>query len=145
MILVDTSVWIDFFNGVQTIPVDLLNGLLEEKEDVCISDYILTEVLQGFKKDKDFRLARKSLLKFPVYSLQSPISYIKAAQIYRKCRKQGVTVRKTADCIIAQTTIENKLILLHDDADFNRIASVTRLEIYRIYNQLTIKLSRSIQ
>ena len=131
MILVDTSVWIDFFNGAPSLLVDLLEVLLEEEENVCISDYILTEILQGFKRDKDFGIARKFLLKFPVYSLEGPSSYIRATQIYRKCRKQGITIRKTADCIIAQTAIENKLNLLHDDADFDRIASVTSLTIYK--------------
>ena len=131
MILVDTSVWITFFNGISTVPVDLLQDLIEGEEDVCISDYILTEILQGFKKDEDFELARKFLLRFPIYSLEGPLTYIEAAQIYRKCRKQGITIRKTADCIIAQTAIENELSLLHDDADFDRIASVTKLKIYK--------------
>jgi predicted nucleic acid-binding protein len=130
MILVDTSVWIEFFNGADTFVVRLLEDLVEAEEEVCISEFILTEVLQGFKKDKDFELARQHLLYFPVYSLNSLDSYIKAAQIFRKCRKQGITIRKTADCVIAQTAIENRLILLHDDTDFDRIASACPLRIY---------------
>jgi len=130
MILIDTSVWIKFFNGIDAISVRLLEDLVEAEEEVCISDFILTEVLQGFKKDGDFELAHHHLLLFPVYSLNGLDSYIKAAQIYRKCRKQGITIRKTVDCIIAQTAIENKLVLLHDDADFDRIASVCPLKIY---------------
>ncbi len=131
MILVDTSVWIEFFNGADTFVVRLLEDLVEAEEEVCISEFILTEVLQGFKKDKDFELARQHLLYFPVYSLNSLDSYIKAAQIFRKCRKQGITIRKTADCVIAQTAIENRLILLHDDTDFDRIASACPLRIYQ--------------
>jgi predicted nucleic acid-binding protein len=130
MILVDTSVWIKFFNGIDAISVRLFEDLVEAEEEVCISEFILTEVLQGFKKDEDFELARHHLLHFPVYSLDGNDSYIKAAQIYQKCRKQGITIRKTADCIIAQTAIENKLLLLHDDADFDRIALMCPLKIY---------------
>ena len=130
MILVDTSVWIEFFNGTDSVAVRLLGHLIETEEEVSISDYILAEVLQGFKMDEDFELARKHLLRFPVYSLKGMDSYIRAAQIYRRCRREGVTIRKTADCIIAQTAIENKLALLHHDADFDRIASVVPLKIY---------------
>lgn len=79
MILVDTSVWINFFNGINTLTVDLLEELVEAEEDVCISEYILTEALQGFKQDIDFKLALQHLLNFPVYSLNGIDSYIKAA------------------------------------------------------------------
>lgn len=131
MILVDTSVWIEFFNGMDTTDVRILGNLIELEEEVCISDYILTEVLQGLRRDRDFEIALKHLLHFPVYSLKGLDSYIKAAQIYRQCRKQGVTIRKIADCMIAQTAIENNLVLLHHDSDFDKIASVSPLKIYR--------------
>ena len=130
MILVDTSVWIEFFNGIDSVVVHLLEDLIEAEEEVCIAEFILTEVLQGFKNDRDFELARKHLLEFPIYALKGMYSYIQAAQIYRKCRRRGVTIRKTADCIIAQTALENKLVLLHDDSDFDKIASVCPLKIY---------------
>ena len=130
-ILVDSSVWIEFFNGIDTISVNLLEELIKAEEDVCISEYILTEILQGFKKDRDFELARQHLLKFPIYFLHVPDSYIRAAQIYRKCRKEGISIRKTADCIIAQTAIENRLFLLHNDSDFDKIALVCPLKIYQ--------------
>jgi hypothetical protein len=113
------------------LTVDLLEELVEAEEEVCVSEYILTEALQGFKQDRDVKLALKHLLNFPVYSLNGINSYIKAAQLYRKCRKQGITIRKTADCIIAQTAIENQLVLLHNDADFDRIASCCPLRIYK--------------
>ena len=87
-------------------------------------------ILQGFKQDRDFELARQHLLRFPIYSLYSPDSYIQAAQLYRKFRQQGITIRKTIDYLIAQTAIENKLAILHDDNDFNRIAGVCPLKIY---------------
>jgi predicted nucleic acid-binding protein len=135
VILVDTSVWIEFFNGIGSGVVHLFEELIEAEEEVCISEYILTEVLQGFKNDRDFELARKHLLQFPIYSLKGMHSYIQASQIYRRCRKEGITVRKTADCIIAQTAIENRLILLHDDADFDRIALVCPLRIFKNRNR----------
>jgi hypothetical protein len=131
MILVDTSVWINFFNGPETKIVQLLSDLVEAEEDLCISEYILGEVLQGFKFDRDFETAMNHLLNFPVFFLPNLDSYIQAAQIYRKCRRQGITIRKTADCLIAQTAIENKLVLLHQDSDFDRIAQVCSLKIYR--------------
>jgi len=131
MILIDSSVWIHFFNGTDTETVRVMEKVIAEEEDACISDYILTEVLQGFKRDKDFLTARRHLMRFPVYSLKTPDAYIKAAQIYRLCRKKGITIRKTADCLIAQTAIEHDLYLLHEDGDFDRIASVCPLKIYK--------------
>ncbi len=128
-ILVDTSVWIDFFNDVSSLPKIALHNLLQAEEDICISDYILTETLQGFKDDKEFEAAKRHLLNFPIYRLKVPESYIHAAQIYRACRKKGVTIRKTADCLIAQTAIEFRLFLLHNDNDFDRIASICNLRI----------------
>ena len=128
-ILVDTSVWIDFFNGVLSPPKIALHNLLQVEEDICISDYILTETLQGFKNDKEFEAAKRHLLNFPIYRLNVPQSYIHAAQLYRACRKKGVTIRKTADCLIAQTAIEHGLFLLHNDNDFDLITSICNLRI----------------
>ena len=129
-ILVDTSVWIDFFNGISSLSKIALHNLLQAEEDICISDYILTETLQGFKDDKEFEAAKGHLLTFPIYGLKVPESYIQAAQLYRKCRKKGVTIRKTADCLIAQSAIEHRLFLLHNDKDFDRIASICNLRIF---------------
>ena len=131
MVLIDTSVWIDFFNGLETDTTTMLEKLIWSEEDVYISDYILTELLQGFRADKEFELAHKYLRQFPFAELYNTDSYIKAAQIYRQCRKKGITIRKTADCIIAQTAIENGLFLLHNDGDFDLIAKVCPLKIHR--------------
>lgn len=128
-ILVDTSVWIDFFNGVSSPSKIALHNLLQVEENICISDYILTETLQGFKNDKEFEAAKRHLLNFPIYRLNVPQSYIQAAQLYRACRKKGVTIRKTADCLIAQTAIEHELLLLHNDNDFDLITSICNLRI----------------
>jgi hypothetical protein len=132
MILIDSSVWIDFFNGIEGKAVSELEKLIVDEEDICLSEYILTEVLQGFRDDRDYETAKRCLLRFPVAGMPDENSYIEAAQIYRKCRKQGITIRKTADCIIAQTAIENNLFLLHKDQDFNMIASVCSLKVYAI-------------
>ena len=130
MILIDSSVWIDFFTGGQGNAVSTLVKLIEDDQDVFLSEYILTEVLQGFRDDGEFEAARRCLLAFPVARLRDKDSYLEAAQIVRQCRKQGITIRKTADGIIARTAIENDLHLLHRDSDFDRIASVCPLKIY---------------
>ena len=75
--------------------------------------YILAETLQGFKDDREFKAAKKHLLLLPILRLAQPELYISAAQLYRTCRKQGLTIRKTADCLIAQTAIEHDAHLLH--------------------------------
>mgnify|MGYP000725220203 CR=1 FL=1 len=126
MILVDTSVWIDFFRPVDSPFRKTLHFLLENEEDLCLTEIILTEILQGIKKDKDFRAIKEYLLDFPVYSLKNRDSYIESAQIYRKCRKKGITIRRTVDCLIAQVAIENNLVLFHNDQDFNQIAKVVK-------------------
>lgn len=128
-ILVDSSVWIDFFNGVPSPPEVILHDLLEAEDPLCLSNIILAETLQGFKEDRDFESAKSHLLTFPVYSLATPEGYVRAAQLYRKCRKRGLTIRNTVDCLIAQTAIEHRLILLHNDSDFDRIATVSDLRI----------------
>ena len=130
MILIDSSVWIDFFNGTEGSAVSALEKLIADEEEVYLSEYILTEVLQGFRDEREYEAARQCLLRFPIARLRNKDSYIEAAQIYRQCRKQGITIRKTADCLIARTAIENDLFLLHKDNDFNLIASVCPLKIY---------------
>jgi predicted nucleic acid-binding protein len=91
----------------------------------------LTETLQGFRSDTDYAKAKKHLLVFPVYSLKGTDSYIAASQIYRLCRKSGLTIRKTVDCLIARIALENDLILIHKDKDFEMIAKVTPLKIFQ--------------
>lgn len=129
-ILVDTSVWIDFFNGISSDPRVRLRELLEAEEEVCISNYILAETLQGFKHNGEFETARSHLLNLPILELATPELYISAAQLYRTCRKRGITIRKTVDCLIAQTAIEHGVPLLHNDKDFNQIASLSSLQIF---------------
>jgi predicted nucleic acid-binding protein len=121
MILADTSVWVDFLQGEDSPQRHMLHRLIEDEEDVCITEIILTEVLQGIKDDKEFRKVKSYLLEFPVYSPKGVETYVEAASIYRDCRRKGKTVRKTVDGIIAAICIEHGLVLLHKDSDFTLI------------------------
>jgi len=123
LILVDTSVWIDFLKGTKSRQEIILKKLIEEEEDICITGIILTEILQGVKNDFKYKEIKKFLLALPIFFPKKE-TYIKAAEIYRKCRKTGITIRSTVDCLIAQIAIENDLILLHKDRDFDKIAEI---------------------
>jgi predicted nucleic acid-binding protein len=118
MILVDSSVWIDYFRGDATTETDRLDSLLGT-EPLAIGDLILTEVLQGFDADRDFRRAQKVLTSMAVVVLGGEDIAIQAAKNYRLLRARGVTVRKTIDTIIATRCIEGGYTLLHCDRDFD--------------------------
>ena len=117
MIVVDSSVWIDYFRGTSTRESDKLNSLLGT-EPVAIGDLILTEVLQGFSTERDFDQARKLLISLEVVALVGEDIAIKAAKNFRTLRAAGITVRKTIDTIIATHCIENNHALLFSDRDF---------------------------
>lgn len=117
MILVDSSAWIDFFNGKEADHVEKLYQLLGNQ--VIISgDLIWVEVLQGFKNDSQFKLAKTALESLPYFTLINKETALLAAEHYRVLRKKGVTVRKTIDVIIATFCIANNISLLHADKDF---------------------------
>jgi predicted nucleic acid-binding protein len=118
MIIVDSSVWIDYFNGVSTPQTNKLDSLLGS-EPLALGDIILTEVLQGFTNDLDFKRAKKLFSGFVLFDMLGEKNAIKTAENYRNLRKHGVTIRKTIDCIIATFCIENKHSLLFQDKDFN--------------------------
>jgi predicted nucleic acid-binding protein len=122
VILVDSSVWIDYFNGISTWQTDLLDTYLS-KAPVIIGDLILTEVLQGFRSDKDYEIVKSLLSALPFRQIGGYNVAIQSAQNYRTLRKSGVTVRKTIDIIIATFCIIEGLILLHDDRDFDPMVS----------------------
>lgn len=117
MIIVDSSVWIDYFTGKDTPEADKLDSLLGE-ELTATGDLMLAEVLQGFRTDKDYRQARKLLLSLTVVNMLDTKIALKSATNFRALRKKGITVRKTIDTIIATYCIENQLSLLHSDRDF---------------------------
>ncbi|NPV58261.1 MAG: PIN domain nuclease [Actinobacteria bacterium] len=126
MVLVDTSVWVDFLRGVDSPHRLVLRGLISAEEEVCLADIILAEVLQGIRSDRDFRAVKRNLMEFPIYSLKGVESYVSAAMLYRRCRKCGITLRGIIDCLIAQIAIEHGLVILHKDRDFERIAKVEK-------------------
>jgi predicted nucleic acid-binding protein len=117
VILVDSSVWIDYFSGIANIQTDKLDQLLG-KEPVAVGDIILTEVLQGFRHDKDYRIAKSLFSDVEVFDMLGRDIAIKSADNFRALRKQGITIRKTADVIIATFCIERDLPLLFSDKDF---------------------------
>ncbi|NBC14382.1 MAG: PIN domain-containing protein [Gammaproteobacteria bacterium] len=121
MILVDSSVWIAYFNGIASRETDLLDRLLET-EPLCIGDLILTEVLQGFRADADYRRAKALLEPLRFQQLGGRDVALAAAVNYRHLRRRGVTVRKTIDMIIATWCLLNNADLLHPDRDFDVIA-----------------------
>ncbi len=118
MIVVDTSVWIDYFRGVVTSQSDKLDALLGI-EQVLTGDLILTEVLQGFVSDRDFIQARKLLASVPLIPLVGADVAFEAAKNFRKLRALGITIRKTIDTLIATSCIEKDLSLLYSDRDFD--------------------------
>ena len=118
MILVDSSVWIDYFNGVICPETNLLDGFLG-KESILMGDLILSEVLQGFSNDKDFQEAQQLLNLLPFREMLGRQVAIRSAENYRLLRTKGVTVRKTIDVMIGTFCILNQLPLLHRDRDFD--------------------------
>jgi predicted nucleic acid-binding protein len=118
MTFVDSSVWIDYFNGEKTAQTDWLNSALGNTL-IIIGDLILAEVLQGFQSDRDFRIAKNLLLRLPFMPMGGQVVALESATNNRRLRKKGVTVRKTSDVMIGTFCIHYNLPLLHDDRDFD--------------------------
>jgi hypothetical protein len=118
VILVDSSVWIDYFRGSATPQAEKLDSLLGI-EPIATGDLILTEVLQGFVSDRDFNQARKLLTSLVIVDLAGQDIAIQAARNFRLLRSLGITVRKTIDTVIATRCIESDLPLLYSDRDFD--------------------------
>lgn len=126
MTLVDTTVWIDFFHGTDTPEARTLEHLIETNDDVCVCGVILTEVLQGIREDKDYAKVAASFSAF-LFLPMGQRTFVKAAELYRALRRRGITIRNAVDCMIAAVALEYDLPLLHNDRDFDRIASVCGL------------------
>jgi predicted nucleic acid-binding protein len=127
-ILVDSSVWIDFLNNRDTPQVSLLENHLASST-VSSCPQIVQEVLQGLRSDADYLEAKEMLLSLEIFTAEPLYVAIDAAQLYRSLRKKGVTIRKSADCIIAWHAIRNNIKLLHNDSDFDLIAQHTELKL----------------
>lgn len=117
MILVDSTVWVDCFNGRLTPQTDYLDGILSQQV-ILVGDIILGEVLQGFRSDEAFAQALEALARFQQVSVLSPALAVQSARNYRSLRKLGITVRKTVDCFIATYCLESACELLHSDQDY---------------------------
>jgi predicted nucleic acid-binding protein len=131
MILVDTSVLIQFFKGINSEGAKKISIVLQRKIPFGINSLIFQEVLQGAGSEKEYLILKKYLESQRFYHLKDPVdSFAKAAKIYLDCRKKGITIRSTIDCLIAQTALENGLVLLHEDNDFDLMSKVIPLKFY---------------
>lgn len=129
MIVVDSSTWADFFNGAATPHVERLEAALRDEEDLAVLPIVLTEVLQGFKTESGFSTARALLLALPV--LQPDVdTHVRAANMFRVLRGEGVTIRGAVDCVIAQTCLDYEALLLSRDRDFEHIARYVGLRLW---------------
>ncbi|MBF0548589.1 MAG: PIN domain nuclease [Candidatus Riflebacteria bacterium] len=126
MILVDSSVWIDYFNGRKTRQTNWLDNSLGNIP-ILMGDLILTEILQGFKSDKEFEIAKDLLLGLPFMTMGGQALALESANNYRTLRRNGITVRKTIDVIIGTFCIHNRLPLLHGDKDFDPMVEILGL------------------
>ena len=131
MILVDTSVLIDLFKGASNGPANRMREVLGHQIPFGITSVIYQEVLQGAKSDKEYNLLRDYLSSQRFFHPQDAVkTYEDAARIYFSCRKKGVTIRNTIDCLIAQIALEQDLALLHNDRDFDAMAPIIKLRLY---------------
>ncbi len=129
MILVDTSVWVEVFK--RPVGIDLEAHLDLDEIATCLP--IVQEVLQGFRDESAFRMAREAMLAFPV--VESPLSegvFIEAVGLYRTARRNGLTVRSSVDCLIASCALKNDLTVLHRDRDFAALAKISGLKEQRV-------------
>ncbi len=132
--IVDSSVWIDFFNKktspkvkklMEIFPTSISEGI------ITVLPIIVQEVLQGIENDTFYNIVKENLFGFKKYEVDSYKFALQAADLYRDLRKKGITIRKANDCLIASICIENKFSLLHNDKDFDNIAKYTSLKIYK--------------
>lgn len=129
MIVVDTSIWIDFFRGKSTRKVDQFVTLVEDDAGIAITDVVLTEILQGLRSESDVRKVERRLALFDILRLDDLDDFRRAAALYRGARRKGVTIRRTLDCLIASVCIREAVPILHADADFDRLANCSDLQI----------------
>ncbi|MEA5031171.1 MAG: PIN domain nuclease [Sphaerochaeta sp.] len=128
MIVADTSVWIDYVNGAITPQTDILDSELRQNR-VATGDLIMVEFLQGFRSDTQFQLAKRMMDALEYHDLVGKELALMAAQNFRKLRKQGITIRKTIDVLIATFCIEYGFELLHNDRDFDQMESILGLRV----------------
>jgi predicted nucleic acid-binding protein len=130
LIVVDTSVWIDFFDHPASRHAQILKHLIDLDADLAVVDISLTEILRGIKDEKIFLSVQESLSHFPVLSAQGHDTFVFATQICRGCARRGKIISKTIDAYIAAVVIEHQAQLFHKDKDFDVIADHIPLKIY---------------
>lgn len=130
MIVVDTSVWIPVLNDVDTAQARRCVELLEDGAPLALTDVIYTEVLQGFGTEREAARVERYLRHFPTLRLETLEDFALAARLYRQARRAGVTIRKTLDCLIAAPCVRDRVPILHSDADFDRLATCTPLQVF---------------
>jgi predicted nucleic acid-binding protein len=128
MIVADTSVWIDYFNGNEGEHVQVLDYELLHNR-IVIGDLIIAELLQGFRDEKQYRIVKKLISELQYYDLCGTEIAYRTAENYRQLRKKGITVRKTIDMIIGTFCIENRFELIHNDRDFDPIEQYLGLKV----------------
>lgn len=128
MILVDTSVWIDFLTGKDSPQARAITSLVKGREDICICGIVLTEVLQGIRDNKEYKKTEAVLSELIFLPMTQEI-FLLAASIYRICRSRGITIRNSTDCMIAATCIQHGVGILHNDRDFDSISTQVSLQI----------------
>ena len=131
MIVVDTTVWIDFLEARGTAFDRHLTDLLEKDAPIALVDIVYCEVLQGIRNEDTFQRTRVSLLAHPILRPRGLETFETAANLYRMARRRGLTIRRTVDCLIASTCLEAGAEIYHNDRDFDALARVSDLAIYR--------------
>lgn len=129
MIFVDTSVWVDYFNGFASKEAMILRKAIEENQSIVVGGVVLTEVLLGFKSDQDAERVADLLSAFELVSEFVRVDYLEAARLYRSCRSKGFTIRSTIDCLIAALCIRCSYALLSKDQDFSILAKHSKLRL----------------
>jgi hypothetical protein len=119
-ILVDTSVWVDFFRGAETEQVEKLEGYIGQREDLCACGFVLAEVLQGIREEKQFA-ATKRRFEDMIYLEDDRSTFELGAGIYRELRRKGTTIRNSIDCLIAAVVVQNGVRLLENDPGYHFI------------------------
>lgn len=131
MIVVDTTVWIDFLEARGTAFDRHLTDLVDNDAPIGLVDIVYCEVLQGIRDEATYRRTRSSLLAHPILRPRGLDTFESAANLYRAARRRGLTIRRTVDCVIAATCLEADAEIFHNDRDFDALARVSDLKIYR--------------
>jgi len=131
-VLVDTSAWVDFFNGFPSPEADALARLIREEADVLTCGVVVAEVLQGLRRSKSLTEIERHFLEMEWLTPRESETYLEAADLYRRLRSQGVTIRSTIDCLIAKLADEHDVLLLSKDRDMRLIIESQLLELRAI-------------